>query len=332
VPVKQSENVRILYLTKFHASQYNAATGGLNRVSKLLIVPAFLLGAASAVACTATSSCTTCQNAIISCSTPAGSTGQCQDTNCSDCGYCNFTVAGDGGVHNIHVPIGCPGLHCTRVRPPRSVGPVVASAGGFAILPGTIDDQYLAGITADGIALSLTADGKGWQGGQFTIANHSKSALVAFKVTFTVYADSGDHLQFGVVTDDYLSQAPLQPGDSRRLVAYTEGAFGARIQSASAEITYVEYADGTRTGSDAVKLGAKLTKERREAIAYAQGLRAQLNAGGDDAAVRSAFSRSTGQEPNGVSDAKGLILATINEKGPGAFAAEVQRIASITPP
>ncbi len=303
------------------------------------------IAGAIALACTATSSCTTCQNATVQCSTPAGVAGQCQDTDCTNCGYCQWTQNTPQGQKNYKVPIGCPGLQCSgggdlrmpgypgfgsasyplaaQLRPGTdeylmgsfpftTAGPTVAGLGLAQLALGVIDDQYQNGVTVHNATLNINQNGRGWSGGHFALSNNTTKGLTTFMVTFHVTDTAGETLQFSNVVDGYLTQSPLAAGQSFDVDARTAGSFQFPVAGVSASLSYLEFADGSLFGKESGAIYAKLGKERAQAIGYAQMLTARLEHGTPEAEIAAGLSVVESDEP-GVRTAKTILRDSLQE-------------------
>jgi hypothetical protein len=195
---------------------------------------------------------------------------------------------------------------------------------------GLADDQYEAGVELTRTGVNVNASGLGWTGGHFTLTNHATKALTAARVTFQVSDTAGEVLEFMATTDGFLTQSPVAVGGSVDIDTGTTGSFRVAVAGVTASLSYVEFADGTRSGKGADKVFEKLSKEREQAVTYAQSLSSRLKQGAPLAEVMAAVSSSGAEvETPGVRTAKGLLRDAVAKSGLSALAEELNRISSI---
>lgn len=201
-----------------------------------------------------------------------------------------------------------------------------ASSANSDIQLGALADQSDSGITLNQANLNVNADGRGWAGGHFTVANHSSKNLTTFMVTFSVTDTHGTVLQFSNFVDGFLTQSAVAAGASLDLITYTTGSLQSPVASISASLSYLEFADGTRSGKEAATLYAKLAKERAQAIHYAQTLATRLDQGSP---VGEALASSVSDDP-GVQTLKMNLRNTMQQNGAATVSEEVHRIANLS--
>ncbi len=265
--------------------------------------------------------------------TPSGVGGQCQDASCSNCGYCKWVVTQGGQQHNITINIGCPGSQCNaEVRSPFStVGSALASAFGFQIPVGLVEDQYESGVAVTGAGLDINSKGSGWTGGHLTLTNHSSKPLTTVRVTFKILSSAGPTLQFSEVIDGYLTESPLAVGESMEMETGTTGSFNEKIAGVSASISYVEFADGTKAGTNVSLVSDQLTKDRRQAIAFAKSMLEQMKKGTPQSNIKALVEGPAAATP-GIRTAKSICLAAMEKGGDDALLIELKKLATLKMP
>ena len=133
-------------------------------------------------------------------------------------------------------------------------------------------------LRATAVSASATPSGSG--GIQYTVVNRGGARLTALEVSWQLHFANGSTPRVVQRTDYLLSaQGQLAPGDSGhfqvgKVTNAKPGMEGSPLASAEGAVTYAEFADGTRSGSDVQRASAYFTACRAaEMQEYAQVLR-----------------------------------------------------------
>jgi hypothetical protein len=98
-------------------------------------------------------------------------------------------------------------------------------------------------------------------------------------------------------------------------------------------VTYAEFEDGTRVGSDAATVGKEIDAARRTAVAAYAKLLDTFNASGSEALVQALKQQNaTHDQSSAVQEATARLLGILNDQGVDAAVQELQRVAALTIP
>ncbi|HEV2382690.1 MAG TPA: hypothetical protein VG206_23230 [Terriglobia bacterium] len=100
-----------------------------------------------------------------------------------------------------------------------------------------------------------------------------------------------------------------------------------------ATVTYAEFEDGTRLGSEAAAIGKEIDAARRTAVAAYAKLLDTFNSSGSEAMVQALKQQNAAHDQSSaVQEATARLLGVLNDQGVDAVVQELQRVAALTIP
>ena len=163
---------------------------------------------------------------------------------------------------------------------------------------------------------------------RYDVQNVSGQGLVAVEVRWQTYFGEHAAIAFSNRDDRWLSGQLAADGSERFQVSNVPGPSAPGSPSRLvATITYAEFEDGTRLGSDAARVGREISQARRATLTAYGKLLETFDSGGGEALVQALKQNSApqGQDP-AVQAATARLLGILSEDGVDAVVEELQRV------
>jgi hypothetical protein len=245
-----------------------------------MLAAVFLIGLGSgspagAATCTATSDCTGCGGSGGGGWHPmcgAGGPNQvvCRDGNCNQCAECctyppTYAACSCARCTTYQFCSACAGSFAeSDLEAAALKNQVVQVAGSDVSHPLRL--EVLAPSESLVVEQARLEEDKNIGASQIAVAvrNVSGSPITAYAVSWELVGGRGTRpITFSSTFETWGIGEAIQPGESRA-APQTIGAQGKRIRAAKAEITFVEFADGSRTGRAAKVVGNAFDESREQ--------------------------------------------------------------------
>ena len=169
---------------------------------------------------------------------------------------------------------------------------------------------------------------------RYDVQNDSGEGLMAVEVSWR--AEFGGSAVSIANRDDRWLTGQLPAGGRERFQVTNVPDSGAQpLTRLVATVTYAEFEDGSRLGSNAAAVGKEVDAGRRATLASYAKLLATFNPGGGDALIRALkLGSATGAPAQlpAVQEANARLLGILADRGVDAVVLELQRVSTLTLP
>jgi hypothetical protein len=169
---------------------------------------------------------------------------------------------------------------------------------------------------------------------RYEVQNVSGQGLVAVEVRWQEYFGEHQAVAFSNRDDRWLTGLLATDGSERFQVSNVPSLSAQAPPSRLvATITYAEFEDGTKLGSDAARVGREISQGRRATLTAYEKLLETFNSGGGEALAQALKQNSSpqGQDP-AVQAGTARLLGILSDGGVDAVVEELQRVATMSVP
>jgi hypothetical protein len=167
----------------------------------------------------------------------------------------------------------------------------------------------------------------------YDVQNASGQGLVAVEVRWQT--QSGDHPSTDITNQDdrWLTGLLASNGSARFQVTNVPSPATQPLTRLTGTIAYAEFEDGTRLGTDAAKVGLKITQERKATVAAYGKLLETFNTGGAEALAQALKKQDATQGLDAATQAATAhLLGLLADQGVDAVVLELQRVLALSLP
>jgi hypothetical protein len=167
----------------------------------------------------------------------------------------------------------------------------------------------------------------------YDVENTSGQGLVAVEVKWRAEFDNGSEVSISNRDDRWLPGQLPAGGQERFQVSNVPDAGGQPVTKLVATVTFAEFEDGTRLGTNAAAVGKEIGAARRATIASYAKLLTTFNRAGSEALVEALRLSSAGtNEIPAVQEANARLLSILADHGIDAVVLELERVSTLTLP